>query len=153
VTVIGLFGLVGLAGAIAAQRAGRLHDRGLTLPATGIAWVLVMIAFVIAALGSGSVTAIIVTILVLDIAIQGHNILVQTGMFQVDPAARSRINTAYVTNNFVCGAIGSGLAGLLWTHGGWSAISIAGGVLSIFAFTVWLIGRRGALTPVERVTD
>ncbi len=147
VTVIGLFGLVGLAGAITAQRAGRLHDRGLALPAIGGAWVLVLIAFVVAGLGSRSVAAIIVTILVLDVAIQGHNILVQSRMFQVDPAARSRINTAYVTNNFVCGAIGSGLAGLLWTHGGWTAISVAGAVLSAFACTVWLVGRRGALAP------
>jgi predicted MFS family arabinose efflux permease len=37
VTVIGLFGLAGLAGAVAAQRAGRLHDRGWSLPATGVA--------------------------------------------------------------------------------------------------------------------
>ena len=38
VGVIGLFGLFGLAGAIAAQRAGRLHDRGWSLPATGLGW-------------------------------------------------------------------------------------------------------------------
>jgi hypothetical protein len=37
VGVIGLFGLFGLAGAIAAQRAGRLHDRGWSVPATGLA--------------------------------------------------------------------------------------------------------------------
>jgi len=36
VGVIGMFGLVGLAGAVAAQRAGRLHDRGWSVPATGL---------------------------------------------------------------------------------------------------------------------
>ena len=78
--------------------------------------------------------------------------MVQSRMFQVDPAARSRINTAYVTNNFIWGAIGSGPAGLLWTHGGWIAITIAGAVLSAFALTVWLVGCRGALAPATRVT-
>jgi predicted MFS family arabinose efflux permease len=147
VTVIGLFGLVGLAGAIAAQRAGRLHDRGLGLPGMGIAWALVVVAFVVAALGSTSVAVVIVAILILDIAIQGHNILLQSRMFQADPGARSRINTAFVTNNFIWGAVGSGLAGFLWSHGGWRSVSIGGASLSGAALVVWLIGRRGALVP------
>jgi predicted MFS family arabinose efflux permease len=145
VTVIGLFGLVGLAGAIAAQRAGRLSDRGLGLPAIGVAWALVLVAFVIAGLGAASVVAIVVAILVLDVAIQGHNITVQSRMFLVDASARSRINTAFVTGNFLCGAVGSGLASFLWAHGGWTAVMMAGAVLSGFALTVWAVGRRGPL--------
>jgi hypothetical protein len=66
-------------------------------------------------------------------------------MFAVDPTARSRINTAFVTNNFVCGAVGSGLTTVLWAHGGWIAVTLAGAVLSGFALTVWLVGRRGPL--------
>lgn len=145
VPVIGLFGLVGLAGAIAAQRAGRLHDRGWALPAIGIAWALVLVAFVVAGFGARSVVVIVVAILVLDIAIQGHNIMVQSRMFQVDPSARSRINTAFVTNNFVWGAVGSALASVLWAHAGWVGISVAGAVCSGFALTVWAVGRRGGL--------
>ena len=145
VSVIGLFGLVGLAGALAAQRAGRLQDRGLALPAIGAAWAVVLVAFVAAGLGSTSVLVIVVAILLLDIAIQGHNILVQTRLFQVDPAARSRLNTAFVTNNFLWGAVGSGLASVLWTGGGWTAVTVAGATLSGFALTVWAVGRRGPL--------
>ncbi|QHF25602.1 MFS transporter [Rathayibacter sp. VKM Ac-2804] len=151
VGTIGLFGLIGLAGAIAAQRAGHLHDRGLALPVIGIAWTAVLASWVIGGLGGGSIVAVIVAILVLDIAIQGHNILVQSRMFQVDPSARSRLNTAFITTNFVCGAIGSALASFLWTHGGWGAVCIAGAVLSGFALTVWLLGRRSALVlPASR---
>ena len=104
-----------------------------------------MLAVLIAGVGGGSIVAVIVAILVLDIAIQGHNILVQSRMFQVDPSARSRLNTAFVTTNFVCGALGSALASFLWTHGGWGAVCVAGAVLSGFALTVWLLGRRSAL--------
>lgn len=151
VTAIGLFGLVGLAGAATAQRAGRLQDRGLGLVTIGVAWSLVLVSFVVAGLGAGSVVVIVVAILLLDVAVQAHNITVQTRMFQVDPTARSRINTAFVTNNFVCGAIGSALASFLWAHGGWTAVTVAGAVLSGFALVVWAVGRRGALdvrTPV-----
>ncbi|MFD1720466.1 MFS transporter [Amnibacterium endophyticum] len=151
VATIGLFGLVGLAGAITAQRAGRLSDRGLGLPAIGVAWVLVLVAFVVAGIGSRSVVGVVVAVLVLDVAIQGHNISVQSRLFQLDPAARSRINTAFVANNFVFGAIGSGLASVLWALGGWTAVTLAGAVLSGFAATVWLVGRRAALRlPSDR---
>lgn len=50
VTVIGLLGLVGLAGAVAAQRAGRMHWPSRR---SGVAWGLVLVAFVSAGLGRG----------------------------------------------------------------------------------------------------
>ena len=92
-----------------------------------------------------SVVAIVVAIIVLDVAIQAHAITVQSRMFQIDPRARSRLNTAFVTNNFIFGAAGSALASFLWPRGGWTAIMIAAAILSGFAFTVWAVGRRGAL--------
>jgi predicted MFS family arabinose efflux permease len=145
VSVIGLFGLAGLAGAVAAQRAGRLHDRGWSLPATGAAWVLVLVSFVAAAFGSRSVIVVIVVVVVLDIALQAVGILNQVRVFAVSHEARSRINTAYVTSNFIGGAVGSAMASVLWTAGGWTAVTIAGLVLSAFALVVWAIGRRGPL--------
>jgi predicted MFS family arabinose efflux permease len=153
VTTIGLFGLVGLAGAIAAQRAGRLQDRGFGLGTIGAAWSLVLVAFVIAGLGARSVVVLVIAVLVLDVAIQGHNITVQTRMFQVDPSARSRLNTAFVTNNFLCGAVGSGLTSVLWSAGGWTAVTVGAAVLSGFALTVWAVGRRGALRLPSVVPD
>lgn len=148
VSVIGLFGLAGLAGlagALAAQRAGRLHDRGWSLPATGAAWMLVLGSFVAALFGSHSVVVIIVVVVVIDVALQALGILNQVRVFAVSHEARSRINTAYVTSNFIGGAIGSAVASVLWGAGGWTAVTIAGVVLSVFALVVWAIGRRGAL--------
>ena len=145
VSRIGLFGLVGLAGALAAQRAGHLQDRGLGLATIGVAWSLILVAFVVAGLGARSLGLLVVAVLVLDVAVQGHNITVQTRMFQVDPSARSRLNTAFVTNNFLWGAVGSGVTSVLWTTGGWTAVTIGAAVLSGFALTVWAVGRRGAL--------
>ncbi|WP_258370245.1 MULTISPECIES: MFS transporter [unclassified Curtobacterium] len=145
VVVIGLFGLAGLAGAVAAQRGGRLHDRGWNVPATGALWVLALVAFVVAGLGGRSVVLVLVAIVLLDIAIQGQNILNQARIFAVSHEARSRLNTAFVTGNFIGGAIGSALAGLLWDDWGWTGVTVAGAVLAGFALTVWLVGRRGPL--------
>ncbi|HEX6600493.1 MAG TPA: MFS transporter [Gemmatimonadaceae bacterium] len=142
---IGLMGIAGLAGAIGAQRAGRLHDHGWSVPATGGALVLALVSLVIAGVGEHSIVAVIVAVVLLDMAIQTVNVLNQTRLFAVDPNARSRLNTALMTNNFIGGAIGSALASALWQHGGWRAMMLGGGVLVAFALVVWLTQRKGAL--------
>lgn len=149
VSVIGLFGLAGLAGAIAAQRTGRLHDRGWSLPATGAAWALVLISFAVASVAGHSVVLVLIVVVVLDIALQALGILNQLRVFAVSHEARSRLNTAYVTSNFIGGAIGSAAAAVLWSAGRWPAVTIAGMALSCFALTVWAVGRRSALVVTE----
>ncbi len=150
VTGIGLVGLAGLAGALAAQRAGRLHDRGWSIPVVGGALVLALLSLVLAWVGRESIVVLLIAILLLDVAVQAGNVLNQTRLFAVDPAARSRLNTAYVTGNFLGGALGSALASVLWQSGGWTAVMIGGCVILGFALTVWAIGRRGALVVPTR---
>jgi predicted MFS family arabinose efflux permease len=149
VDLIGLFGLVGLAGAVAAQRAGRLHDRGLSMPATGLGWVLTLLSFVVGGFAARSVVLLVVAILLLDVAIQSLNILNQARLFAVSHEARSRLNTATVTANFLAGAVGSAAAGLLWSAGGWAAVTAAGIVLSLAGLGIWAVGRRGPLVPAR----
>jgi predicted MFS family arabinose efflux permease len=149
VSVIGLFGLAGLAGAIAAQRAGRLHDRGWSLPATGAGWALALAAFIVATFAGRSVAGVLVAVVLLDIAVQGVNILNQTRLFAISRQARSRLNTAFVTGNFIGGAIGSAAAALLWSAGGWTAVTTAGVALSCFGLAVWAAGRRGPLVTAK----
>ncbi len=145
VSVIGLFGLIGLAGALAAQRAGRLHDRGRSMQATGWGWAAIVVSLVVAAFAGRSVAGLIVAIVLLDVAVQGVNILNQTRLFAVAPQARSRLNTAFVTCNFIGGAVGSAAASVLWSVGGWNAVSLTGAGLGCVALLVWALGRRGPL--------
>lgn len=148
---IGLVGLVGLAGAVAAQRVGRLHDRGLSVPVTGGAIVLLLVSLVVAGIGAHSIVVVLLAVLLLDVAVQAANVLNQTRLFSVDPAARSRLNTAFVTSNFIGGAIGSALASVLWNAGGWTAVTIGAAVLAGFAAMVWVAHRdRGLLVEPER---
>ncbi|MBA8989253.1 putative MFS family arabinose efflux permease [Curtobacterium pusillum] len=144
-TAIGLVGLAGLAGAVAAQRVGRLHDRGVSVPVTGAALALVLVSLVVAGLGSRSIVVVVVAVVLLDVGVQAANVLNQTRLFAIDPAARSRLNTAFVTGNFVGGSIGSAVASVLWNAGGWTAVSVGGAVLVGFALTVWAAHRRRGL--------
>ncbi|MEV4534792.1 MFS transporter [Asanoa sp. NPDC049518] len=149
VSVIGLFGLAGLAGALAARNAGRLHDAGRSVPATGAAWLVILVAFGVAAFAGGSAVLLVVAIVALDVAFQSASILNQIRILAASATARSRLNTAYVVACFAGGAAGSTLATTLWPAGGWSAITTAGLLLSGAALTVWAIGQgasRAALT-------
>ncbi len=145
VSVIGLFGLAGLAGAVAAQRAGRLHDRGWSMPATGLGWVVVLLSFGLAGFAGRSAALIVLVVVLVDAGMQALNILNQTRIFAVSHEARSRLNTAFVTGNFVGGAIGSAAASVLWSVGQWRAVCLAGMAASVFALAIWAVGRRGAL--------
>jgi predicted MFS family arabinose efflux permease len=91
-----LVGLAGLAGTVAAQRAGQLHDRGWSRPATPAALVLALVALVIAVvLGASSIVLILIGTVLFQAAIQIVNVLNQIRLFAVDPSARSRLNTAF----------------------------------------------------------
>ncbi|MEV4534794.1 MFS transporter [Asanoa sp. NPDC049518] len=143
--VIGLFGLAGLSGVIAGQRGGRLHDRGWSLPAQGAAWLLALLSFVLVGFSGRSVVLLVAGIITLDAALQTASLLNRARLFDVSHEARSRINTAFVVSNFIGGGLGSAAATMLWSSGGWPAITTAGVVLSCLALAVWAAGRRGAL--------
>jgi hypothetical protein len=57
----------------------------------------------------------------------------QQVIYALDPAARNRINTVFVTGMFLGGAAGSAAATSVWTLGGWTAVSVLGGVLAVAA--------------------
>ena len=153
VSVIGLFGLFGLVGVIAAQRAGRLHDRGGPSPQAGQRGSLALLAFVVAIFAGHSVAVLIVVIVLVDIAVQALNILNQTRVFAISQEARSRINTAFVTSNFIGGAIGSAAATILWSIHGWTAVVTAEIALCFFGLGVWAVGRHNGLIVVTPTND
>ncbi|GAA3750222.1 MFS transporter [Streptomyces tremellae] len=144
---IGFFGVAGLIGALAAQGAGRLHDRGRSVAGVGLAWALILVSWVVVGFGGHVLVVLVLGIIVLDIGIQGQNILAQSRVFQISAEARSRLNTAYIAGNFIGGAIGSVVATTAWDTGGWPAVCVTGGALSLAALLVWAVTRRGALRP------
>jgi predicted MFS family arabinose efflux permease len=136
--VIGLFGLAGVAGMIAAQAAGRAADRGGSRSATGAFLAAIALGWGLSALGGTQVLVLIAAIIVLDLGIQGQHILNQTIIYAARPDARSRLTTAYMTGNFLCGALASAATDLAWRGGGWLAVCALGGGLSVLALLVWL---------------
>jgi predicted MFS family arabinose efflux permease len=135
---IGLFGLVGLAGALAAQAAGRLADRGRHHRSTGSFFLIMVVSWVLIGMGSTSLGALVVGIAILDLGIQGAQITNQSVIYRLVPEARSRLTTAYMTAVFASAAVSSALASTLYDADGWSAVTALGGACAGLGVLVWL---------------
>ena len=137
-SLIGLFGLLGAAGALSASFAGKLHDKGHTRIGTGALLSLIIIAFTIMGLFSTHLSAILIGVVLLDIGQQGSHILNQSVIYTLDANARSRITTAYMTCFFFGGVVGSASSGYVFEIAGWSGVSWLGGTFGLVAFLYWL---------------
>ncbi len=137
-STIGLFGLIGAAGALSASFAGHIHDRGGTRMGTGILIGLVVLAFAIMGVFSTHLTAIIIGVVLLDIGQQGTHILNQSVIYTLNPKARSRITTAYMTCFFFGGVVGSASSGYMFELSGWPGVALLGGTFGGISFLYWL---------------
>lgn len=146
-TTIGLFGLAGAAGAYAANRFGRLADRGLGNLATRVGLLLLLGSWGLMAFGQISVIALLAGILVQDLAIQGVHVTNTSSIYRLRPEARSRLTAGYVTCYFIGGASGSLVSSWLYAHFGWPAVVTAGAVLAAVTLAY------GALAPSARIPE
>jgi predicted MFS family arabinose efflux permease len=139
---IGLFGLAGVAGALSASVAGRMADRGLTRPLTGITAALLALSWLPLKIGDHSCPILIVGILVLDFAAQGLHITNQSEIYSLRPDARSRITSAYMATFFAGGVFGSAASSFAYAHFGWGGVCMVGTGLGVAATLIWLLTLR-----------
>jgi predicted MFS family arabinose efflux permease len=137
--LIGLFSLFGVAGAVGARFAGRLADRGRAHAAVGAFLALTALSFVALGLGTTSLLALAVGLIVFDLGVQGVHISNQAIVYALRPAARSRLNSAYMTVYFLGGATGSGGSALLYASHGWIGVCVAGAAFPTAGLLLWLV--------------
>ncbi|SHG64343.1 MFS transporter [Massilia sp. CF038] len=146
-TAIAIFALVGMAGAVASPIAGRLADRGHTLPATAVALLLGIGGFVLPLTVSGSgpvaLGMLAVASIVLDMGVAASLVLGQRAIFALAPEVRSRLNGIYLATFFAGGAIGSALGGWMFARYGWHAALLTGLAFPLAGFAYWLTEYAG----------
>ena len=130
---IGLFGLVGAAGALCANFAGRWADRHWTKQTTLVFATLVPVSFLPIWLGRDNLSMMILGIILMDIGVQGLQVTNQSLIYRLAPQMRSRINSAYMVCYFVGGAIGSTIGSLVYEHYKWSGVSVLGAAIGAVA--------------------
>jgi predicted MFS family arabinose efflux permease len=149
---IGLFGLVGAGGALAANFAGRWADRGWTKATTLAFAVMVALSFVVLWWGRTDLTFLIIGILLLDVGVQGLQVTNQSHIYKLAPDARSRINSAYMVCYFIGGAVGSAVGSSVYDSHRWAGVCVVGAAIGIVATGAAVLDavRRPAV-PAARV--
>ena len=137
-----LIGIVGIAGALMANVAGRLADQGREQSATLAGALLMLLGWALLWQGGHSLWVFLLGFLVVDIALPALHISNQNVIYALAPEARSRINAVYMTTYFVGAASGSALGAWAWLQAGWSGASLAGGALGLLTLAVVLWDRR-----------
>jgi MFS family permease len=144
-------------GALAAPPAGRLADRGLTKPVTGIAMAAVCFAFLLAAwaVEHHSVLVLAVAGLLLDAAVQVCQVVSLRSIYMLAPELRSRLNGLYMAWVFGCGAVASGAAVAVYQLAGWNALTCLGMAFTAAGLLYYFTERSrqpGAFVRADRET-
>ncbi|WHU48450.1 MFS transporter [Gordonia sp. L191] len=142
---IGLFGLAGVAGALAAPRVGRLADRGYLRHTQYGVWVVQLLSWGLLWAGAHQVLVLILALLVFDFGVQGVQIANQAAVYSLDGEARSRLTTAYMVAYFAGGVAGSAFGGWAYQTGGWNLVCAAGAATAVLGIVLWAafaIGER-----------
>lgn len=95
-TAIGAFGLAGIVGALAAARAGKLADQGHGQRTTGIALLLLLISWWFISFTEQSLLALVIGIVLLDLAVQAVHVTNQSIILTLRMEARSRLTAGYM---------------------------------------------------------
>ncbi|MBV7569367.1 MFS transporter [Pseudomonas sp. PDM27] len=141
-TAIGLFGLAGVAGALAARRAGRWADQGLGQRVTGISLVILTLSWLPIAFAQTSLIALVCAVVLLDFAVQAVHVTNQSLIFAARPDAQSRMVGAYMCFYSVGSALGAAAATQVYAQWGWIAVSLLGASISAMALVLWLVTWR-----------
>jgi predicted MFS family arabinose efflux permease len=138
---IGLLGLVGVAGALAAGGAGRLADRGHGQRTTGIVLALTLLAWALIAFLPISIWPLILGVIVLDLAVQALHVTNQSMIFVLRPEAGSRMVAGYMVFYSIGSGSGSIAATLAYGWAGWTGVSALGFAISLCGLVFWLATR------------
>lgn len=141
-TAIGAFGLAGVAGALAAARAGRLADRGLGQKTTGVALILLLISWLPISYVQHSLLALIVGIILLDLAVQAVHVTNQSMILTLRPEARSRLTAGYMIFYSIGSATGSIASTSIYAYFGWNGVSLLGAIVSALALLFWSLTKE-----------
>jgi predicted MFS family arabinose efflux permease len=143
---VGLFGLVGVAGALAASLAGRLADVRSPRLTICLGLVIALVAFVVLGVFGEQLWGLVVGVILMDMGVQGSHISNQTRIFGLRSEVRNRLNTVYMVTYFIGGAAGSALGAWAWGRWAWPGVCSVGAVLLLASLALF------AMTALQNIS-
>ena len=134
---IGLFGIAGAAGALAAPLVGKLSGRGNPRRNVLIGLILQFLSIAIFYFTGSFLVMFILGIVVIDIGQQAIHVTNQTRIYAILPEARNRLNTVFMSVSFVGAACGSALGLFLWEKGQWQMFCLGVALVIILNILIY----------------
>lgn len=140
--MVGMLGLCGIMGAVAASGIGKqipkfgIHNFSLFGAATQI------VAWAIALLFGDTYAGLIAAIILVDIGLQCQQLSNQSGCLQEIPQAANRANTIFMTTYFIGGSLGTFCAGYVWNRANWLGVCIVGMTFALTSLAITLCNRK-----------
>lgn len=145
--MVGLLGLCGVAGAVAASGVGKYVPRYGVLRISALGSVLQIVAWTAALMFGDSYAGLVAAIMLVDIGAQCQQLSNQSGCLHEVPDAANRANTIFMTSLFAGGSVGTFTSGMMWTQWGWSGVACSGALFALCSLAIsaweWQAGRSG----------
>lgn len=150
---IGLFGLAAVAGALIAPLIGGTADKGNPRVTIGYGLLIIGCAFICFYTIGTTVVGMVVGIILLDLGQQSVHVSNQARVYALQPAARNRLNTVFMTVSFIGTSLGSAIGLWAWDRAKWNGICAVGAVsvtLALIVYGVTYKGKRMATTGTSK---
>lgn len=131
--MVGMLGLCGVVGAVAASGVGKYVSRVGILRMSVIGASCQLSAWIVVYIFGDTYGGIIAAIILADIGAQCQQISNQSGCLQELPEATNRVNTIFMTTLFTGGSLGTLLSGIGWSHNGWTGVCFVGASFAILS--------------------
>jgi MFS family permease len=120
--MVGVIGLVGIAGAFATPIIGRLIDIKGEKFASLLCMSISLLAFIGLIRGGYWLPGLILGALLITVGTQANQVACQFTIFQLGEEKRSRLNGLYMVSTFLGGSLGSYVGLLAWTKWQWNGV-------------------------------
>ncbi|MCP1845193.1 putative MFS family arabinose efflux permease [Bradyrhizobium sp. USDA 4524] len=138
-TTIGMLGIAGLAGALAARNSGQLADRGWGQRTTGLSLLLMLAGWVPIACLNTSLWLVVAGILMIDFAVQAIHVTNQSLIVAARPDAASRLVGGYMVFYSIGTGFGAISSTMAYAGAGWPGVCVLGAAISACALLYWVI--------------
>ena len=140
--MVGMLGLCGIMGAVAASGIGKqvpkFGIRKFSLFGAGMQ----IMAWGIALLFGDTYAGLIAAIILVDIGLQCQQLSNQSGCLQEILHASNRANTIFMTTYFIGGSLGTFCAGYLWNQANWLGVCIVGITFAFMSLAITISNRK-----------
>lgn len=140
--IVGMFGLLGVTGAMLAPLAGKLSDKKGAKFTVGVNIAIIFVSYLCFIAFGFQIWGLVLGVILLDMGVNSCNVANQTRIQRLSEEARNRITSFYMVSLFLGGAVGSYLGALMYNNFGWYGFCTIGIITQIIAAFVHVMTKR-----------